>query len=62
VTASSPDARVVEVAGASHLTFTDAPLFLPPLPGLVGSLGRNGAVEATAGATQEFLSEVLVAS
>ncbi|WP_049821186.1 alpha/beta hydrolase family protein [Kineococcus radiotolerans] len=59
VTAGSPDARVVEVAGASHLTFTDAPLFLPPLPGLVGSLGREGAVAATARATEEFLADVL---
>ncbi|WP_432542596.1 alpha/beta hydrolase family protein [Kineococcus sp. SYSU DK002] len=62
VTAASPDGRVVEVPGASHLTFTDAPLFLPPVPGLVGSLGREGAVAATAGPTREFLADVLTPS
>ncbi|WP_432510110.1 alpha/beta hydrolase family protein [Kineococcus sp. SYSU DK001] len=59
VTADSPDGRVVEVPGASHLTFTDAPLFLPPVPGLVGSLGRDGAVSATVGPVREFLADVL---
>ncbi|MGW0594091.1 hypothetical protein [Streptosporangium sp. NPDC002607] len=29
------------VPGAAHLTFTEAPLYLPPLPALVGSLGRT---------------------
>ncbi|PRY18140.1 alpha/beta hydrolase family protein [Kineococcus rhizosphaerae] len=57
--AESPDARVVTVDGASHLTFTDAPLFLPPLPALVGTLGRAGAVHATTEPTLEFLHEAL---
>ncbi|MFJ3931263.1 alpha/beta hydrolase family protein [Streptomyces sp. NPDC090029] len=49
------------VPGAAHLTFTDAPLYLPPLPSLVGSLGRTGGHRITAGATLAFLDAVLAA-
>jgi dienelactone hydrolase len=59
VTTSSPDGRTVKIDGASHLTFTDAPLLLPPVPGLVGSLGRDEAVRMTASNTEQFLSRVL---
>ncbi|MET8544320.1 hypothetical protein ABZW03_27310 [Kitasatospora sp. NPDC004799] len=47
------------VPGAAHLTFTDAPLYLPPLPSLVGSLGRTESPRTVAGATLAFLDAVL---
>jgi hypothetical protein len=56
---NSPDARIVIVDGSSHLTFTDAPLFLPDVPSLVGSQGRDGSVGATTEPTLMFLDEVL---
>ncbi|GAB3760805.1 alpha/beta hydrolase family protein [Microlunatus parietis] len=46
---------LIMVPGAAHLTFTDAPLYLPPLPGLVGSLGRTDGLAITAGASADFL-------
>jgi hypothetical protein len=48
----------VTVPGASHLAFTDAPLYLPPLPDVVGGLGRRGGPRVTAAATGEFLEAV----
>ncbi|MFB7231609.1 alpha/beta hydrolase family protein [Streptomyces fimicarius] len=47
------------VPGAAHLTFTDAPLFLPPVPGVIGSLGRTEGHRITAGATRSFLDATL---
>ncbi|MFJ2026862.1 alpha/beta hydrolase family protein [Streptomyces sp. NPDC087897] len=47
------------VPGAAHLTFTDAPLYLPPVPGVVGSPGRAESTRITAGATRSFLDAVL---
>ncbi|MFF0771180.1 alpha/beta hydrolase family protein [Nonomuraea wenchangensis] len=47
------------VPGSAHLTFTDAPLFLPPLPTLVGSLGRTAGPRITAEATAAFLDAAL---
>ncbi|MFF9008153.1 alpha/beta hydrolase family protein [Streptomyces goshikiensis] len=47
------------VPGAAHLTFTDAPLFLPPVPSLVGSLGRAESVRTTAAPCLAFLDSVL---
>ncbi|MGW1892251.1 alpha/beta hydrolase [Streptomyces sp. NPDC002004] len=47
------------VPGAAHLTFTDAPLYLPPVPSIVGSLGRTGGLRVTAGACVAFLDHVL---
>ncbi|MET8052173.1 hypothetical protein ABZU75_31685 [Streptosporangium sp. NPDC005286] len=47
------------VPGAAHLTFTDAPLYLPPLPALVGSLGRTAGPRLTAAATAAFLDATL---
>ncbi|WP_052423494.1 alpha/beta hydrolase family protein [Nonomuraea candida] len=47
------------VPGSAHLTFTDAPLFLPPLPALVGSLGRTAGPRITAAATVAFLDAAL---
>ncbi|MFI5618746.1 alpha/beta hydrolase family protein [Streptomyces sp. NPDC051567] len=47
------------VPGAAHLTFTDAPLYLPPVPSLVGSLGRTGGPRVTAAVCAAFLDATL---
>ncbi|MFF3594924.1 alpha/beta hydrolase family protein [Kitasatospora indigofera] len=47
------------VPGAAHLTFTDGPLYLPPVPSVVGSLGRTGSPRVVAAATLAFLDAVL---
>ncbi|MFE6846448.1 alpha/beta hydrolase family protein [Streptomyces sp. NPDC057686] len=47
------------VPGAGHLTFTDAPLYLPPLPSLVGSLDRTAGPRITAAASLAFLDSTL---
>ncbi|MFC5661435.1 alpha/beta hydrolase family protein [Kitasatospora misakiensis] len=47
------------VPGAAHLTFTDAPLYLPPVPSLVGSLGRTESTRVVAAATLAFLGATL---
>ncbi|MBB5964070.1 alpha/beta hydrolase family protein [Planomonospora venezuelensis] len=47
------------VPGSEHLTFTDAPLYLPPVPALAGSLGRTEGPRITAAASVAFLDAVL---
>ncbi|MFH9610575.1 alpha/beta hydrolase family protein [Streptomyces sp. NPDC017448] len=47
------------VPGAAHLTFTDAPLYLPPVPGVVGTPGRTESTRITSGATLSFLDATL---
>ncbi|WP_245778252.1 alpha/beta hydrolase family protein [Lentzea xinjiangensis] len=47
------------VPGAAHLTFTDGPLYLPPVPSVVGSLGRTESPRVVAAATLAFLDSVL---
>lgn len=47
------------VPGAAHLTVTDAPLHLPPLPVLVGSLDRTAGPRLTAVAAVAFLNITL---
>ncbi|WP_224282563.1 hypothetical protein [Streptomyces sp. LS1784] len=47
------------VPGAAHLTFMDGPLYLPPVPSIVGSLGRTGSPRVVAAATLAFLDSVL---
>ncbi|AEV83968.1 Collagen alpha-5(VI) chain [Actinoplanes sp. SE50] len=47
------------VPGSAHLTFTDAPLYLPPVPSLVGSLGGNGSVRMTVETSAAFLDATL---
>ncbi|AGK75205.1 platelet-activating factor acetylhydrolase plasma/intracellular isoform II [Streptomyces microflavus DSM 40593] len=47
------------VPGTAHLTFTDAPLYLPPVPGVVGSLGRTEGHRITAAASLSFLDATL---
>ncbi|WP_411543818.1 alpha/beta hydrolase family protein [Kitasatospora sp. DSM 101779] len=47
------------VPGTAHLTFTDAPLYLPPIPALVGTRDRIGGPRLTATASLAFLDGVL---
>ncbi|MFI9329805.1 alpha/beta hydrolase family protein [Kitasatospora sp. NPDC052868] len=47
------------IPGAAHLTFMDAPLYLPPVPSMVGSLGRAGSPRAVAATTLAFLDSTL---
>ncbi|RKS07315.1 platelet-activating factor acetylhydrolase isoform II [Nocardiopsis sp. Huas11] len=47
------------VEGAAHLSFTDAPLYLPPVPSIVGSDGRTRPLATTADATLAFLDAAL---
>ncbi|MFI1650924.1 alpha/beta hydrolase family protein [Streptomyces avidinii] len=47
------------VPGAGHLTFMDGPLYLPPVPSIVGTLGRTESPHVVAGATLAFLDAVL---
>ena len=49
----------VEMPGTAHLTFTDAPIWLPPLPSVVGTLGRYPGPELTAEITMVFLDHEL---
>ncbi|MEU2876129.1 hypothetical protein [Streptomyces sp. NPDC007070] len=45
--------------GAAHLTFMDGPLYLPPMPSVVGSLGRTESPHVVAAATLAFLDATL---
>ncbi|MFI6732417.1 alpha/beta hydrolase family protein [Nonomuraea sp. NPDC050451] len=47
------------VPGTAHLTFTDAPLYLPPVPALAGSLGRTEGLRITAATSAAFLDATL---
>ncbi|TDC32518.1 hypothetical protein, partial [Micromonospora sp. KC213] len=47
------------VPGSAHLTFTDAPLYLPPLPAVVGSVGRTESVRMTTETCATFLDATL---
>ncbi|MFJ1768071.1 alpha/beta hydrolase family protein [Amycolatopsis sp. NPDC088138] len=47
------------IPGAAHLTFTDGPLYLPPVPSIVGSLGRTESPRVVAAATLAFLDSFL---
>ncbi|MEU9045261.1 MULTISPECIES: dienelactone hydrolase family protein [unclassified Kitasatospora] len=47
------------IPGAAHLTFTDGALYLPPVPSIVGSLGRTESPRVVAAATLAFLDAVL---
>ncbi|MFI5532091.1 alpha/beta hydrolase family protein [Kitasatospora sp. NPDC051853] len=57
--ASTTTGYRLTVPGAAHLTFTDGPLYLPPVPSLTGSLGRTGGPRVTAAATLAFLDATL---
>lgn len=45
--------------GAQHLSFTDAALFLPPLPSLIGQGGRTAGLDFARNETLTFLADVL---
>ncbi|MFJ7209160.1 alpha/beta hydrolase family protein [Streptomyces sp. NPDC098789] len=47
------------VPGAAHLTFMDGPLYLPPVPSVVGSLGRTRSPRVVAATTLAFLDATL---
>ncbi|MFJ7147212.1 hypothetical protein ACIQVT_03280 [Streptomyces sp. NPDC100445] len=47
------------VPGATHLTFMDGPLYLPPVPSIVGSLGRTESPHVVAATTLAFLDTTL---
>ncbi|MEV6978810.1 hypothetical protein [Kitasatospora sp. NPDC093806] len=47
------------IPGAAHLTFMDGPLYLPPVPTIVGTLGRTESPRVVAGATLAFLDATL---
>lgn len=56
---SGATAYRLTVPGTAHLAFTDAPLYLPPLPSLVGSLDRTQGPRLTAAASLAFLDATL---
>ncbi|MFJ5924318.1 alpha/beta hydrolase family protein [Kitasatospora sp. NPDC092948] len=47
------------VPRTAHLTFTDAPLYLPPLPSITGTLTRADAPRLVTAATLAFLNSTL---
>ncbi|MFE2280612.1 alpha/beta hydrolase family protein [Streptomyces sp. NPDC059454] len=47
------------IPDAAHLTFMDGPLYLPPVPSMVGSLGRAESPRAVAVPTLAFLDATL---
>ncbi|MFF8867481.1 alpha/beta hydrolase family protein [Streptomyces sp. NPDC015139] len=47
------------IPGAAHLTFMDAPLYLPPVPSIVGSLGRTESPHVVAATTLALLDTAL---
>lgn len=57
--ASTGTSYRLTVPGAAHLAFMDGPLYLPPVPTIVGSLGRTRSPRIVAGATLAFLDAVL---
>lgn len=47
------------IPDAAHLTFMDGPLYLPPVPSIVGSLGRTESPRVVATTTLAFLDTIL---
>ncbi|MGW0549985.1 alpha/beta hydrolase family protein [Streptomyces altiplanensis] len=47
------------IPGAAHLTFMDAPLYLPPVPSMVGSLDRTESPHVVTATTLAFLDTTL---
>ncbi|MEV4458962.1 hypothetical protein [Microbispora sp. NPDC049633] len=56
---STSESYRITVPGTAHLTFADAPLYMPPVPSVVGSLGRTGGLSVTTAATAAFLDATL---
>ncbi|MFC7247110.1 hypothetical protein ACFQO7_31930 [Catellatospora aurea] len=50
---------LLTVPGSAHLTFTDGPLYLPPVPALVGSLGPLESLRMTVDVSAAFLDTTL---
>ncbi|MFD8596023.1 alpha/beta hydrolase family protein [Kitasatospora sp. NPDC059646] len=59
LTATTATAYRLTLPGTTHLTFTDSPLYLPPLPSLTGTLDRTEAVPAVTTTTLAFLDAVM---
>ncbi|MER7623062.1 hypothetical protein [Streptomyces sp. NPDC126503] len=55
---TAPSYRLT-LPGAAHLTFMDGPLYLPPVPSIVGSLGRAESPRVVSATTRAFLDSVL---
>jgi len=55
----SNDTYRIELAGAGHFSFTDAALAFPPVPSVLGTIGRTEGLQRTADATAVFLDAVL---
>ncbi|MEU6061262.1 dienelactone hydrolase family protein [Streptomyces sp. NPDC047097] len=55
---TAPSYRLT-VPGAAHLTFMDGPLYLPPVPSIVGSVGRTESPRMVAATTLAFLDSTL---
>ncbi|CAL9672739.1 hypothetical protein SUDANB105_07633 [Streptomyces sp. enrichment culture] len=47
------------IPGAAHLTFMDGPLYLPPVPSILGCLGRTESPHVVAATTLAFLDTTL---
>lgn len=56
---SAPPSFRLTVAGAGHLSLTDAALYLPPLPSLFGTAGRTTPIRVTEQASLAFLDTTL---
>ncbi|QKW25853.1 alpha/beta fold hydrolase [Streptomyces seoulensis] len=56
---STTTSYLLTVPGAAHLTFMDGPLYLPPVPSIVGSLGRAESPHVVAATTLAFLDATL---
>ncbi|WP_440581572.1 alpha/beta hydrolase family protein [Streptomyces viridochromogenes] len=59
LTLSAATSYRLTVPGAAHLTFTDAPLYLPPVESIVGSRGRTDGPRITTAASLAFLDATL---
>ncbi|WP_246122656.1 alpha/beta hydrolase family protein [Pseudonocardia cypriaca] len=56
---STTTGYLLTIPGTAHPTFTDAPLWMPPLPSLVGSLGRTEGNRIITEVTMGFLDAEL---
>ncbi|MEU5693251.1 hypothetical protein [Actinosynnema sp. NPDC020468] len=59
LTNNSATSYRLTIPDTAHLTFTDAPLYLPPVPSIVGSLGRTESPRVVAATTLAFLDATL---
>ncbi|MEV4947117.1 hypothetical protein [Streptomyces sp. NPDC053755] len=59
LTRSTATSYRLTVPGTAHLSFMDGPLYLPPVPSIVGSLGRTESPRVVAATTLAFLDATL---